>query len=275
MAYKIREASIPILPPGWPDIRVLHFSDLHLTPRRKREIADIKSFISLKPDLVISTGDFLAHRDSVPVVLDALDELLNIPGLYVFGSNDYYEPSFKNPFKYLLKDDGTRKLGKELPWQELDRGLSLRGWKNVNTSKVTLNIKNILIEARGTDDAHLGRDDYSLVEGVVNSDAQISIGITHAPYARVLNSMATDKLDLIFAGHTHGGQIRIPWVDESKALTTNCDLPLWRSRGLSKVDTEPWLNISAGMGTSPYAKFRLFCPPEVTLIKLVSDIIAI
>ena len=110
MAYKIREASIPILPPGSPDIRVLHFSDLHLTPRRKSEISDIKSFISLKPDLVISTGDFLAHRDAVPVVLDALDELLNLPGMYVFGSNDYYEPSFKNPLKYLMKDDGTRKL---------------------------------------------------------------------------------------------------------------------------------------------------------------------
>ena len=132
------------------------------------EISDIKSFISLKPDLVISTGDFLAHRDAVPVVLDALDELLNLPGLYVFGSNDYYEPSFKNPFKYLMKDDGTRKLGKELPWQELDRGLSLRGWKNVNTSKVTLNIKNILIEARGTDDAHLGLDNYLVVKGDVN-----------------------------------------------------------------------------------------------------------
>ena len=275
MAYKVREATLPILPPGSPDIRVLHFSDLHLTPRRKREIADIKSFISLKPDLVISTGDFLAHRDAVPVVLEALDELLNLPGLYVFGSNDYYEPSFKNPFKYLMKDNGTRKLGKDLPWQELDRSLSQRGWKNVNTSKVTFSVKEILVEARGTDDAHLGLDNYSVVKGDVNPNAQISFGITHAPYSRVLNSMTADNLDVIFAGHTHGGQIRIPWIDESKALTTNCDLPLWRSRGLTKVDSEPWLNISAGMGTSPYAKFRLFCPPEVTLIKLVSNFIAI
>ena len=268
MAYKIREASIPILPPGSPDIRVLHFSDLHLTPRRKSEISDIKSFISLKPDLVISTGDFLAHRDAVPVVLDALDELLNLPGLYVFGSNDYYEPSFKNPLKYLMKDDGTRKLGKELPWQELDYGLSQRGWINVNTSKVTLKVKDILIEARGTDDAHLGRDNYSVVKGDVNPNAQISIGITHAPYSRVLNSMATDKLDLIFAGHTHGGQIRIPWIKGSKALTTNCDLPLWRSRGVTKIDNEPWLNVSAGIGTSPFAQIRVLCPSEITFLTL-------
>ena len=273
MAFKIREAILPILPPGSPDIRVLHFSDLHLTHRRKREIADIKSFISLKPDLVISTGDFLAHRDAVPVVLDALDELLNLPGLYVFGSNDYYEPSFKNPIKYLMKDDGTRKLGEELPWKELDHCLSQRGWRNMNTSKVTLNVKNILIEARGTDDAHLGLDNYSLVKGEVNPNVQISIGITHAPYLRVLNSMASDKLDVIFAGHTHGGQIRIPWIKESKALTTNCDLPLWRSRGVTKVKNEPWLNVSAGMGTSPFARVRIACPPEITIciLKALKD----
>ena len=79
MAYVLREAEMPILPAGHDDIRVLHFSDLHLTPARKKEIADIKSFISLKPDLVISTGDFLAHKSAVPVVLNALDALLDLP----------------------------------------------------------------------------------------------------------------------------------------------------------------------------------------------------
>ncbi len=108
MSYVLREAEMAILPPGHDDIRILHFSDLHLTPARKREIADIKSFISLKPDLVISTGDFLAHKSAVPVVLDALDELLNLPGLFVFGSNDYYEPVPKNPLKYLLPNHGKR-----------------------------------------------------------------------------------------------------------------------------------------------------------------------
>jgi predicted MPP superfamily phosphohydrolase len=83
---------------------VLHFSDLHLTPKRKREITDIKSFIDLRPDLVISTGDFLAHKDAVEPVIDALGDLLELPGLFVFGSNDYYAPSFKNPFSYLRKE---------------------------------------------------------------------------------------------------------------------------------------------------------------------------
>ena len=147
-----------ILPADHDDIRILHFSDLHLTPSRKAEIADIKSFISLKPDLVISTGDFLAHKRAVPVVLDALDALLEIPGLYVFGSNDYFSPIPKNPLKYLLPNHGKRKHGPELPWRDLDTGLQSRGWKNLNTSRATIKIRNTTIEARGTDDAHqIGR----------------------------------------------------------------------------------------------------------------------
>jgi predicted MPP superfamily phosphohydrolase len=268
MTYRLREAQIPILPPGHAPIRVLHFSDLHLTPARKTEIADIKSFADLKPDLVISTGDFLAHMDAVPVTLDALEPLLDTPGLFVFGSNDYYAPKPKNPLKYLLPDHGERVHGEDLPWPELDLGLQARGWKNLNHHRTTLTINGTTIEARGTDDAHLEFDDYSLVAGFpVNCD--IAIGVTHAPYLRILQGMSEDGLDAIFAGHTHGGQVRLPWIGGSRALTTNCDLPNWRARGLTKFGDEPYLHVSAGMGTSPFARIRVASPPEVSLVTLV------
>ena len=275
MAYKVRTATLPLLPKGAKPIKVLHFSDLHLHPRKKREISDIKTFIDLKPDLVISTGDFLAHKDGVEIALNALDELLDLPGLFVFGSNDYYAPSFKNPFSYLRKDNGERKLGEKLPWQRLQKQLTKRGWQDLNHNKVKLKVNGVVIEARGTDDAHLELDDYRKVEGRVSKTADIAIGVTHAPYERVLAGMAQDKLDIIFAGHTHGGQIRLPWLGGSKSLTTNCDLENWRSRGVTKVNDEPWLNVSAGMGMSPYAPIRFVCPPEVTLLTLThQDIVA-
>ena len=268
MSYALRESSLPVLPVGHRDIRVLHFSDLHLTPSRKREIADIKSWASLKPDLVISTGDFLAHTEAVPVVLDALDELLNLPGLFVFGSNDYFAPKPKNPFSYLMKDHGKRIIGRDLPWTDLANGLTSRGWHNINHSRAILTVNDTLIEARGTDDAHLERDNYEEVSGAADKRTQLAIGVTHAPYLRILEAMSRDQLDLIFAGHTHGGQVRLPWPGGSKALTTNCDLPNWRARGVTKVKDEPWLNVSAGMGTSPFARIRVASPPEVSLITL-------
>lgn len=266
MGFVLREAEIPILPADHQPIRVLHFSDLHLTPARTREIADIKSFIDLKPDLVISTGDFLGALDAVPVALEALDELLDIPGLFVFGSNDYYAPRIKNPLSYLTPDHGKRIHGDPLPWHDLADGLTKRGWHNLNFSRALLKINGSVIEARGTDDAHLDRDDYSLVAGRPDSSADIALGVTHAPYLRVLEAMAHDGLDAIFAGHTHGGQVRLPWIGGSRALTTNCDLPTWRARGLTRFGKEPWLHVSAGMGTSPFARIRVASPPEATLL---------
>lgn len=271
MSYRLREATLPVLPAGHDDIRILHFSDLHLTPKRKVEIADIKSFAQLKPDLVISTGDFLAAQSAVPVVLDALDALLNLPGVFVFGSNDYYAPRVKNPFSYLLRNHGKRVLGELLPVEDLRRELISRGWSDLNHQRKQLEIKGSTIEFRGTDDAHLDRDDYEKVAGP-SEDCDLAIGVTHAPYQRILEAMSRDQLDLIFAGHTHGGQVRLPWPGGSKALTTNCDLPTWRARGVSRVAGEPWLNVSAGMGTSPFARIRVASPPEVSLITLESSL---
>jgi predicted MPP superfamily phosphohydrolase len=268
MAFKVRKSSLPLLPKGCADIRILHFSDLHLTPRRQRLAQDIKSWIELKPDLVVATGDFIAHKEGIKPLISVLGELLDTPGLFVFGSNDHYAPKFKNPFSYLLPNQGERKLGKKLNSSLLSKQLCKGGWQNLNHKKVKIKVKGVVIEARGTDDAHLELDNYPLVQGMASKKADISLGVTHAPYERVLSAMAQDKLDLVFAGHTHGGQIRLPWPGGSKALTTNCDLENWRASGLSKVNDQPWLNVSAGMGYSPFAPIRLFCPPEVSLITL-------
>ena len=271
MGYRLREVQLPILPKGRPALRVLHFSDLHLTPRRKREIGIIRSWIDLKPDLIISTGDFLGHTSAIETALYALDPLLDLPGLYVFGSNDYYGPRFKNPFSYLGKNQGTRKLGTPLNTQEFDDELRGRGWINLNERKVELKVNGLKIEARGTNDAHLGLDDYAKVSGKRNPKSDLSIGVTHAPYSRVIKSMARDNLDIVFAGHTHGGQVRFPWFGGSRSLTTNCDLPNWRSRGLTKLDNQPYLHVSAGMGFNPYTPIRFLCPSEASLLTLISN----
>lgn len=95
---------------------------------------------------------------------------------------------------------------------------------------------------------------------------QLRLGVTHSPEPRVLDSFAEDGYDLVLAGHTHGGQLRLPGYG---ALVTNCELDRGRARGASTWGERMHLHVSAGLGTSPYAPVRFACPPEATLLTLL------
>lgn len=270
-AYRLRRVSVPVLPPGAPPVRLLHLSDLHLTPRNQARMRWVSALAGLEPDLVVDTGDNLAHPDAVPYVLGALGRLLERPGVFVWGSNDYYAPSFRNPLSYLVPSERAVPPDKvELPWKDLGRAFADAGWVDLTEVRTTIEIRGVRLELRGCDDAHLGRDAYAEVAGPVDrSEADVAIGVTHAPYRRVIDAMTYDGLDLIVAGHTHGGQVCVPGYG---ALVTNCDLDTRRVKGLSRHRAggrEAFLHISAGLGTSPYAPFRFACPPEATLLTLV------
>ena len=104
MKIKVRTAEIKLLPQDKQSLKILHISDLHLVPNRKWEISELRKLSDLEPDFVVGTGDFIAHENAIEPLFDALDELFKIPGAYVFGSNDYYAPKFKNPLSYLKRD---------------------------------------------------------------------------------------------------------------------------------------------------------------------------
>ena len=264
-AFKVRELDLALLPAGSESIRVLHISDLHITPAQTRKINWVKSLAKLEPDFVVGTGDFLAHQLAVPAVVEAMNELLDIPGAFVLGSNDYFAPSFKNPFMYFNKKREIRAEGTALPTSDLVDELNDAGWLDLNNKQSTAVINGVKIHFRGTDDPHIKKDDYAAVAGAFDSDA-FAFGVTHAPYRRVLQSFETDKADLVLAGHTHGGQICIPFYG---ALVTNCDLPQGQAKGFSTFgESEMPLHVSAGVGTSPFAQVRIACRPEATLITL-------
>lgn len=265
-AFTLRDVTVPVLPAGADSIRVLHVSDIHMTPRQRKKANWLKSLANVRPDFVIATGDFLAHREAVPAVLEALAPLRELPGAFVFGSNDYYAPSAKNPARYLFKDDGTRIHGDELDWPLLRDALTNSGWANLTHTRAQFEIGGVRTELRGVDDPHLERDDYRLVAGAAAEGTQLSIGVAHAPYRRVLSAMANDGMDLIFAGHTHGGQLCVPGIG---ALVTNCDLDRRLAKGLHQHGSA-WVHVSAGCGTNPYTPVRFSCRPEATLLTLTA-----
>jgi predicted MPP superfamily phosphohydrolase len=265
--FALRRAKLPVLPAGSSPLRVLHLSDLHLTPGQRRKREWVRRLADLEPDLVVNTGDNLAHPQAVPSVLDAYDGLLDVPGVFVFGSNDYFAPSLRNPVWYLLPDDGHRFTHtSKLPFGELRAELETRGWVDLTNRRQRLTVKGTTIAFAGVDDPHLGYDDLGAVAGPADTEADVRLGVTHAPYQRVLDQYARDGYDAVLAGHTHGGQLCLPF---GRALVTNCDLDTRRASGLHRHGSA-WLHVSAGLGTSPYAPVRFCCRPEATLLTLTS-----
>lgn len=264
--FRLRRFDVPVLAPGAAPLTVLHLSDLHLTASQRRKRDWIRRLDGLDPDFVAVTGDFLAGADAVEPVLAALGPLLDRPGAFVPGNNDYYAPRPKNPLRYVVPEK-TKVFGDPLPWPEMAAALSGAGWVDLTHRRAIVKADGRAIALAGTDDPHLGRDRYSLVAGPADPTADVRIGLTHSPEPRVLSAFAADGYQLLLAGHTHGGQLRIPGIG---ALVTNCGIDRARARWLHPWDDRTWLHVSAGLGTSPYAPVRFACPPEATLLKLVA-----
>jgi uncharacterized protein len=245
---------------------VLHLSDLHLTPGQHRKQRWVAELAATDPDLVVVTGDNIAHVDAVPAAARALRPLFDRPGAFVFGSNDYGGPVLKNPFSYLSRRrEYVQGVG--LPTEELRDMLTGAGWLDLNNARGTLKAGGRVIELVGVDDPHLDRDDYASVAGPADRSVDVRLGLAHSPEPRVLDAMAADGFDLLVAGHTHGGQVCLPGYG---ALVTNCGIDRRMAKGLHRwPDSDSWLHVSAGLGTSPTAPVRFACPPEATMLTLI------
>ena len=264
--FTLRRFDIPVLEPDAEPLRILHISDMHMMPDQRRKQAWVAALGGTDPDLVVVTGDNMAAAESVPGVLRALEPFLDVPGAFVFGSNDYRGPTWKNPLNYLLPEREYTQ-GAELPADDLRAAFVDAGWADLNNARTTLKAGGRSIELVGVDDPHVERDDYPAVSGPVSPGADLHIGVTHTPASEVLDAMAADGFTLLLAGHTHGGQVCVPGYG---ALTTNCDLPHSMAKGLHRwPGTDAWLHVSAGLGTHPTAPIRFACRPEATILTLI------
>lgn len=271
--FTIVREELPILAKGSKPIRVLHISDFHVAPWQKRKLAWIADLADLEPDLVINTGDNLGHRDAIRPTLGALEKLLQKPGVFVNGSNDYHAPEVRNPAAYLNKPS-TPSHKELIDTQKLTGTFEASGWKNLNNRSATLTIAGTRIGFLGLDDPHDKLADFDSVarQGKEVGAQDLVIGVAHAPYLQVIREFGEHGAKLVFAGHTHGGQICLP---KFGAIITNCDLPRKNAKGISQHQVgkdSVWLNVCAGLGTSIFAPVRLFCKPEVRLLTLVSSL---
>jgi predicted MPP superfamily phosphohydrolase len=270
--FALRRLEVPVLPPGSEPLRVLHISDAHLTPGRKRLLSWVRSLDDLDPDFVVNTGDSISHPQAIEPLLDALGPLLDRPGAFVLGSNDMYAPEPHNPARYLSGPSSRwnhKRKRPDLPWEKLRDDMTAAGWLDLNNQRGRLTVRGIDIALAGVHDAHLKKDRYEQIAGQADPAAGLRLGVMHSPEPRVLDQFIADGYELLLAGHTHGGQLCMPFYG---ALVTNCGIDRERVSGLHRYPDggQAWLHVSAGLGTSPWAPARFACRPEASLLTLVA-----
>lgn len=274
--FTVRTAVAPALAPGSRPVRVLHVSDAHMAPWQHRKQRWLASLAALEPDLVVNTGDNLGHVEGLAGIRRAFAPFAGIPGVFVHGSNDVQAPSPRNPLKYFTGPSAHTRTTPSLDTEALDAFLTDElGWRGLNNAAARLHVAGRSVDFVGVDDAHRDWDRLDLLPEAltalgVRPEGVSVIGVTHAPYQRVLNEFIGLGADAVFAGHTHGGQVCLPGYG---ALVANCDIPLKQAKGLSTWThggrTVP-LNVSAGCGHSIYAPVRFACRPEATLLTLTA-----
>jgi predicted MPP superfamily phosphohydrolase len=260
-AYRLVRRGLAILPSEGPAaLSLLHLSDIHFVRNDARKAAFLASLP--RTDVTVVTGDLLAEPEAVETVVEALRPVRGLhASWFVLGSNDYYIPRPANPFRYFVPARSRRRRraprGRS---KELRAQLIAEGWRDLTNLRDEIELDGLPMELLGLDDAHLDRQDLRLVPR--RAPGRFGIAVMHSPDSAT--EVVACGYSLVVAGHTHGGQVRMPIVG---ALVTNSDLPRRLASGLIRFDGA-FLHVSPGLGTSKYAPFRFLCPPEATLLEL-------
>jgi uncharacterized protein len=206
------------------------------------------------------TGDFLAEPEAIATAVEALRATRGRLGSwFVLGSNDYFAPRPLNYVAYFRKRRKRRRARRGRA-PELVAALVADGWEDLSNVREERSLDGVAIELLGLDDAHIRRHDLRVAPR--RNPVRFGLAVMHSPDSAP--EAAALGYHLIVAGHTHGGQVRLPGVG---ALVTNCSLPPRLASGLARMGTAV-LHTSPGLGTSKYAPFRFWCRPEATLLEL-------
>ncbi len=256
--YGLRTYDLAILPSGGPDrLDVLHLSDLHVV----RGDAAKRRFLARLPraDVTVVTGDLLGEPEAVENAVDMLKPTRGtIASWFVLGSNDYFVPKPLNYFAYFRRNRKHRTAAGGRS-RDLITQLTAHGWIDLTNSRRETKVGDLDIELLGLDDAHIRWHDLRVAPRETD---RFGVAVMHSPDSAP--ETASLGYDLMFAGHTHGGQVCLPLVG---ALVTNCSMPPRLVAGLIRMGPTV-LHISRGLGTSKYAPFRFWCRPEATILRL-------
>jgi predicted MPP superfamily phosphohydrolase len=259
--YRLVRHRLDILPAGGDgpaSLTVLHLSDLHFVAGDRRKAAFLASLP--RADVTVVTGDFLAEPEAVESAVAAVAATRGrLASWFVLGSNDYFVPQPLNYLTYFRRGR-TRRAARRGRSGDLITQLEAGGWEHLRNLRRGVELAELQVELLGLDDAHIDWHDSRAIPRT--APERFGVAVMHSPDSAP--ESAACGYELILAGHTHGGQVRLPFVG---ALVTNSVMPRRLASGLIRMGSAVMF-LSPGLGTSKYAPFRFLCRPEATLLEL-------
>lgn len=244
-------------------IRILQISDLHLYEgMSKARIASLKSTLSEVyregvPDLILITGDTLDKESGLSLLGDILESVQAKAGVYaVLGNHDYFQYNVVHLFFPKAKHFGERMNTAALIQQYTENGIRVL---NDEAEYVQIGENHLRLVGLSMRSGKKSEIPQQLIADDSSSEL-LTVVLSHYPDAvRALRG----KVDLIFSGHTHGGQLTF----FGYPLTARTELSKKYAKGLSfHGTTNLW--VSKGVGVSHYLPFRFFARPDITLMTL-------
>ena len=258
--YRVGRYRLDILPAGTAGLTVLHLSDLHLLKDDARASRFIRSLPTA--DITVVTGDIVGEPEAVEFTVETLRGARGrLASLFVLGSNDLYVPMRLNWFRYFRPRRRHRHVARRRGRaDELVRLLEADGWVHLKNRTLDSRADGLRLEIVGLDDPHIHRSDIRVATR--RDPEAFGLAVVHSPDPAP--ELAALGYDLVVAGHTHGGPVRLPLAG---ALVTNSSFPTRLASGLMRFG-EAYVHVSPGLGTSKYAPFRFLCRPEATVLEL-------
>ncbi|MCD6099143.1 MAG: metallophosphoesterase [Candidatus Marinimicrobia bacterium] len=232
-------------------LTVIHISDLHTNRIGTREKKLLNLIYQIDPDLVFMTGDFISNATKIAPMVQVVNRIANDRLVIVIpGNKDHQVNGYKND-KLFIKDIFNNK----------DVVLLVNDSIKLTVQKSD---KKDSIYIVGLDDNFTWNDDFftAMLNVPVNAP---KILLAHAP--NIVEKINLQGINLILSGHTHGGQIRLPFVGPL-ILNPVCNAKKKFVSGLY-IEDGAKLYVNRGIGTS-VVPLRMFCRPEITLFNFVT-----
>jgi uncharacterized protein len=241
-------------------LRILHISDLHITRNDSKEKLDFLADVTDDDyDFVFLTGDIFQHDESIKHATKLLSRQPRIGAYAVLGNHDYYKYSMFNKIFGRIFPSLRHPTNKDRNTEPLVDALEKAGYEVLRNEARYLQDSGICIV--GVDFPGIKKN--KLLELVSRSPGDwLVLALFHLP--RDLENYNDAGVHYAFGGHTHGGQIRVPGYG---AIITDSELARHEASGITHRGRTTF-HISRGLGADPRTNYRLFCPPQASVIEI-------